>query len=64
MTPPSTPLLFQRLSGKLHTATACVELVPGFGKKFATIADHPLTILATRSRISGFPHRMRRRVRE
>jgi hypothetical protein len=39
-------------------------LVPGFGKKFATIADHPLTILATRSRISGFPHRMRRRVRE
>ena len=31
-TPPSTPPLFQRLSGKLPTATAWVELVQDFGK--------------------------------
>ena len=59
MTPPSTPPLFQRLSGKLPTATAWVELVQDFGKLFAVIAGHPQTIRATRSRISGFPHRMR-----
>jgi hypothetical protein len=63
-TPPSTPSLFQRLSGKLPTATAWVELVQDFGKLFATVAGHPQTIRATRSRISGFPHRMRPRVRE
>ena len=63
-TPPSTPPLFQRLSGKLPTATAWVELVQDFGKLFATVAGHPQTIRATRSRISGFPHRMRPRVRE
>jgi hypothetical protein len=63
-TPPSTPPLFQRLSGKLPTATAWVELVQDFGKLFATVAGHPQTIRATRSRVSGFPHRMRPRVRE
>jgi hypothetical protein len=63
-TPPLTPPLFQRLSGKLPTATAWVELVQDFGKLFATVAGHPQTIRATRSRISGFPHRMRPRVRE
>ena len=63
-TPPSTPPLFQRLSRKLPTATAWVELVQDFGKLFATVAGHPQTIRATRSRISGFPHRMRPRVRE
>jgi hypothetical protein len=63
-TPPSTPSLFQRLSGKLPTATAWVELVQDFGKLFATVAGHPQTIRATRSRISGFPHRMRPRIRE
>jgi REP element-mobilizing transposase RayT len=63
-TPPSAPPLFQRLSGKLPTATAWVELVQDFGKLFAVVAGHPQTIRATRSRISGFPHRMRPRVRE
>jgi hypothetical protein len=63
-TPPLTSPLFQRLSGKLPTATAWVELVQDFGKLFATVAGHPQTIRATRSRISGFPHRMRPRVRE
>jgi len=63
-TPPSTPPLFQRLSGQLPTATAWVELVQDFGKLFTTVAGHPQTIRATRSRISGFPHRMRPRVRE
>ena len=63
-TPPSTPPLFQRLSGKLPTATAWVELVQDFGKLFAVVAGHPQTIRATRSRFSGFPHRMRPRVRE
>jgi hypothetical protein len=63
-TPPLTPPLFQRLSGKLPTATAWVELVQDFGKLFATVAGHPQTIRATRSRISGFPHRMRPRLRE
>jgi hypothetical protein len=63
-TPPSTPPLFQRLSGKLPTATAWVELVQDFGKLFAVVAGHPQTIRATRSRISGFPHRMRPRIRE
>jgi hypothetical protein len=63
-TPPSTPPLFQRLSGKLPTATAWVELVQDFGKLFATVAGHPQTIRATRSRISGFPHRMRPRIRQ
>ena len=63
-TPPLKPPLFQRLSGKLPTATAWVELVQDFGKLFATVAGHPQTIRATRSRISGFPHRMRPRVRE
>ncbi len=63
-TPPSTPPLFQQLSGKLPTATAWVELVQDFDKLFATVADHPQTIRATRSRISGFPHRMRPRVGE
>jgi hypothetical protein len=62
-TPPSTPPRFQRLSGKLPTATAWVELVQDFGKFFATVAGHPQTIRATRSRISDFPHRMRPRVR-
>ena len=56
-TPPSAPPLFQRLSDKLPTATAWVELVQDFGKLFATVAGHPQTIRATRSRISGFsPH--------
>jgi hypothetical protein len=63
-TPPSTPPLFQRLSGKLPAATAWVELVQDFGKLFAVVAGHPQTIRATRSRISGFPHRMRPRIRE
>ena len=63
-TPPLTPSLFQRLSGKLPTATAWVELVQDFGKLFAVVAGHPQTIRATRSRVSGFPHRMRPRVRE
>ena len=63
-TPPLTPPLFQRLSGKLPTATAWVELVQDFGKLFAVVAGHPQTIRATRSRISGFPHRMRPRIRE
>jgi hypothetical protein len=63
-TPPLTPPLFQRLSGKLPTATAWVELVQDFGNLFATVAGHPQSIRATRSRISGFPHRMRPRVRE
>lgn len=61
---PLTPPLFQRLSGILPTATAWVELVQDFGKLFAVVAGHPQTIRATRSRISGFPHRMRPRVRE
>ena len=39
-------------------------LVQDFGKLFAVVAGHPQTIRATRSRISGFPHRMRLRVRE
>ena len=63
-TPPLTPSLFQRLSGKLPTATAWVELVQDFGKLFATVAGHPQTIRAARSRVSGFPYRMRPRVRE
>ena len=58
-TPPLTLSLFQRLSGILPPATAWVELVQDFGKLFATVAGHPQTIRATRSRISGFPHRMR-----
>jgi len=61
---PHGPASFQRLSGKLPTATAWVELVQDFGQLFATLAGHPQTIRATRSRISGFPHRMRSRVRE
>jgi hypothetical protein len=60
----STPALLQRLSGKFPTATGWVELVQDFGKLLATVAGHPQTIHAIRSRISGFPHRMRPRVRE
>jgi hypothetical protein len=60
----STPPVFQRLSGKLPTATAWVEFVQDFGKLVAIVAGHPQTILVTGSRISGFPHRMRPRIRE
>ncbi len=61
--PASLPPPFERLSGKLPTRLAWVELVQDFGNCFAKVVGHPETIRTTCSRISGVPHRMRPGVR-
>jgi hypothetical protein len=57
-TPASKPPSFQRLRGKRRTAAAGVELVQDFEKSLATVASNLQAIRMTRSRISGFLHRI------